>query len=918
MLPLVPALALAAFAVAAAALPAFGAQPAYDLEVKVTRDAAGLGGFSGRLGIRNWQPDARRELCLSLPYNDVNYEFDPGRSFDLLPQKYVKPQRLHGSLLVESLSPGVEVEFVQPYLIRIRTRAGVVSPEALVKGLTLKFSGTVPRWPDADPDEWFFADFYPQPLDSCPLSVEKPLTFMPVPVADIKAKIDVPPGWVVAAPGTPLGPKDKRLHFRGSKLTFAVARDYRRARFDVSGTAIEVYFRTESFRSLLPTIQVALREHAKLLGPLPFPRLIVVETAELEKSALPGVIALNRPRQAALTSVQQDVLNWSRWQLTSFIAEQWFGAAMTVGIDDLWFLRGWVDFATSVTLRAMPSVQDLFAVQNGLPPSLTFSYQQNQDLVAAALTYFQPYNALVNEQRLSSQEFSSQHSLAYIRHALALRHLYWAVGEAQSRALIRAFNARYQFQRVKPRDFLDFVAGYEPLGPAPRRREIVDVLTHWWMTDDWPDFYIAGVDEEENDAEDGYKVEVTIGHQGEFVFPVEVRLTEGNGTAHTGITHKDADDDWVVSFDTKGGVKEVAIDPGRNVFDWDRFDNTTAWPDVNFIPGAARTFADDAYTVFWLPLASQLPGEPFTLLLASQSFKYIHSGLTSVLAYVPSERRLGFSTNYLKDFPRLGSYAILGLTQDRGNSFKGERLVEAGLYKTGLIEDPSLEVGLRVRSRQVLGQPDTVHQTVALKTQLLPINNYGLCSYSLKTEFEAVPAFSNTKVRYGRHNGLGDGACRLKFLPLEPDLGFRAFAGVLSTGGEVPQNVFYNPQDLREARIRIDAPQLPQAARVMTTGADLLFPAALPLPEGIFALKREARFRLFYDYGRSIPKDETKWVTYRDGGLGLFVPFGGDLVGKGSVSLLNFSALVVLYKDVAGVPSTKPGFLFDFDFFGKL
>lgn len=887
--------------------------PSYRVVAKIEAAATGLGNFTGRLAIKNWQANARGERCLALPYNDSNYEFDPGRSFDLLPQKYVKPQRLHGHLSVQSLTPGIEVEFIQPYLVRLRAADRVVSPESLAAGLSLKFSGAVPRWPDADPDEWFFADFYPQPLENCPLSVEKPLTFSPVPVADITATIEVPKGWTIAAPGS-LDKGDKRRRFRGSKLTFAVAKDYKHARFDVGGTGVEVYFRTESFRGLLPTIQAALREHARLLGPLPFPGLVVVETAELEKSALPGVIALNRPRQAALNAVQQDVLNWSRWQLTSFIAEQWFGAAMTVGIDDLWFLRGWIDFTTSVSLRAMPSLQDLFATQNGLPPALTFTYQQNQDLVAAALTYFQPYNRLMNEQRVSSQEFASQHSLIYIRHALGLRHLYWSLGEDKSRELIAAFNARYQFQRVKPRDFLDFVAAY-----APDRRDIVDVLTHWWMTDDWPDFYLDGIEEDIDPDSDGYKVALTVGHEGDFAFPVEVRATERDGTVQTAVTQLDDEGDWVAHFRTKERVREVAIDPDRHVFDWDRFDNTTSWPAINFIPGGARTFADDAYTVFWLPLASQLPGEPLTLLLASQSFKYIHSGLTSILAYVPSERRLGLSTNYLTDFPRLGSYAILGLTQDKGNSFKGERLVEAGLYKMPfLIEDPSLEVGVRLRNRQVLGQPDTVHQTVALKTMLLPINNYGACSYSLKTEFEAVPGVSRGRVRYGRHNGLGDGACRLKFLPAEPDLGFRAFSGIVTKAGDVPENVYYNPQDLKEARIRIDAPQLPQAARISSAGADLLFPITLPLPDDIFALKREARWRLFYDYGRAVPKDDPVEVTYRDAGVGLFVPFGGDLVGKGSVSILNFSALVVLYKDIAGERSMKPGFLFDFDFFGKL
>ncbi len=884
--------------------------PVYEVEVLAGKGAS-LGDFSGSMQITGW---TATEYCLALPFNNVDYEFDPARSFDLLPRKYVKPERRRGNLRVESATEGVEVEFLKPYLVRLRPT--VASPDAMARRVSLRFSGTLPRWPDADPEEWFFADFHPQPLVACPQAAERPLAFNPVPVAEIKAKIDLPKGWTLATPATP--GKDGRLSFRGRNLAFAVAKSYFRARFGVSGTNVEVFFRTESFRGLIATIQKALTAHVELLGPLPFPRLIVVETAELEKSSLPGVIALNRPRVAALNAVQQDVLNWSRWQLTSFIAEQWYGASMLTALDDLWFLRGWTDFATSIALHSMTSVQDLFAEKDGEAPSLTFTYRQNQDLIAAALTYFQPYNALVDRQRRSGQDFEAQHSLSYIRHALALRHLYWAAGELEFKALARAYNEAHSFQRVDLKSFLAFVAAYEGLGDTARRKELVEVLSRWWMTDDWPDFWIDGVDRDAQD--DGReKVTVVVGHDGDIAFPVTVRLREKDGTVHDAMSAWTANEEWAASFETKSGIDEVLVDPERKTFDWDRFDNTTSWPDFNFIPGNARTFADDEYTVFWLPLASQLPGEPFTLQLVSQTFRYIHAGITSVLAYVPSEKRLGFSMHYLTDMPRLGAYTIFDVIQDKGNSLRGERIVEAGIYKMPfLIKEPSLEVGLRVRSRQVLGQPETLHETIALKTQLIPLNSYGACTYSLKTENEEVPSFSTGAVRYGRHSALGDGACRLKFLPLEPDLGFRAFGGVLAKRGDTPDNVYFNPQDLKESRMRIDDPQLPASASIATVGADLLLPANLPLPDGIFALKRETRWRLFYDYGRSLVRESDAWVTYRDAGAGLFIPFGGDLVGKGSVAILNFSALVVLYRDAGGVVSRKPGFLFDFDFFGKL
>jgi hypothetical protein len=88
----------------------------------------------------------------------------------------------------------------------------------------------------------------------------------------------------------------------------------------------------------------------------------------------------------------------------------------------------------------------------------------------------------------------------------------------------------------------------------------------------------------------------------------------------------------------------------------------------------------------------------------------------------------------------------------------------------------------------------------------------------------------------------------------------------------------------------------------------------LPLPSALFTVNRQMRFRMFYDYGESKHPDN----HYKDAGVGVWVPFGGDLVGKGSVQLLNLSVLAVLYRETNETKSFKPGIVFDFDFFGKL
>ena len=92
--------------------------------------------------------------------------------------------------------------------------------------------------------------------------------------------------------------------------------------------------------------------------------------------------------------------------------------------------------------------------------------------------------------------------------------------------------------------------------------------------------------------------------------------------------------------------------------------------------------------------------------------------------------------------------------------------------------------------------------------------------------------------------------------------------------------------------------------------ADVLLPANLGL--GGIALDRQIRWRLFYDYGVSKRKDE----SMRAAGLGLYIPLGGNVVGKGGISFFNFSLLYVPYVKVGHSEDGKGGILFDF--FGNL
>ncbi len=891
--------------------------PEYNLTVTIAEaDEDDLTRVVTNMEIINWGTSETppRARCLYLPYNTPDYDFDPARNFDLLPQRYAKSTPRSGSSVVTIATPGITQEWVEPYLLKL------TSPEPIQR-LQLTIDSTPPRWPDADNDEWFYADFFGSPLAECPDDSDNYRSFKTIDRAAIRGTLNFPVNWQVASnavSGPVASTVEKRLQaplrLEAGKFAFALARHYHHVVEQMEGVTVEIFHRTDEFLAIQSSLRLGMQQHVRLFGRFPFEKLVLVETAELERSALPGMIALNRPHQPGLDKVQKDILNWSQWQLTTFLAEQWFGASISTSLDDFWLLRGFAEFAAGIALLSDPDTHDLFADGAKISGKLSFTYRQMQDLVAAALTYLQPENALTTNNGVSKDAFADQHALSYIRHSLALRQLYWSLGEENFRSMLASFAEKNQFRRITPELFLRHLR--QQVTKKDDLASAGEMLLWWWTTDKWPDFYIHDVNsvvEKSASKPERWRTRIEVASSGDFRFPVDVVAVDRQGHKVRGTTKSTAKPTLAtVEFLSDSPIDRVIIDPDEKTFDWNRFDNNNAWPKVYFLPGGAKSFPSDAYTVFWLPLFSKLPGEPFTLLLAAQGFKYIHSAFTGILSYVPSEDRLGGSWSYLADFPQIGGYTVAEVIQDHGLSTRGERIMQVGFYKMPfLIREPSLELGIQVRNRQTLGDPESMHQVVSLRSMLVPLNSYGPCKYFLKSDYEyAVPSDHNA-IDYRRFTFFGDTSCRI-FSGL--DMGLRLFRGSLDVRGEAPENTYFIPQNLKEARLRIDSPLLENVSAVTSLGVDALVPFGLPLPDSLYILKRDARWRLFYDLGRTSAPDG----RFADAGFGVSLPFGGDLVGKGSISVLNFSALVVLFRDIDGVKSTNPGVLFDFDFFGKL
>lgn len=867
------------------AAPAFAA-PA--LELVLRSESLAQGTLSGEL---HYQPDDdQAEVCFYLPFLDPTYVFDPARGYAPSIDRYGNVQKVPGRMQVQGATVS---RITQPWLVRV--------PRGQDGWVRTSFRSRLPYWPDRkDAARWLFNDAYPQPLKRCPSAAESTLDYPRELGLSIKAQIFLPSGWDLVTPAEATSPAQEgqpwQLSFTGSKLAFVVSRHFLGEEIEVAGVKVRIAYHSQYFSQYVETIPRLVEEQVAINGPFPFKRLVILETDDLEKARIPGIVTVNQPKQANLLKDEKTVLHWTVWQLANFLGEQWMGSAITAERFDFdWFVRGNMDVTAYLALSAHPEWLQFFAPRDGRPPWLRLSYGQTTDLMAALLTYSKPQNRLTHRDLESAEPFHAQHPVAYARHALAMRYAEQYLGRERFISLWRDFIQTYQFRTVVPRDWVQFLH-------AQGESELAQVFVQWWSTSDWPDAEL--VDVRLTKTEQGAnRVTVLARQSGAVVLPLTAAIQTADGK-RTVIEGKAAGDGlWVAEFVTQSDFKDVELQPDRAVFDWNRFNNSSRDTEWQFFPGSARSFRDDAMTVLWLPLVAKLPGEEWTVLLASQIFRYMHNSVTVIGSYVPQEKRAGFRMFYLTDIPWWSLYTVMSASQNFGNQTRDERVLDAGVYRRGFfLNNPDLELGLRLRYRQVMGRNDTAHPTVALRAQLEPPNPQ-LCRYSFNIDLERTVPNVNERLSYARDTGKFQGNCQ--FFSLVGEV--RTFYGVLTSEGMVPGNVAFQPQDLDGPRVRMEMGRLDSVHRIGSIGLDLLGPIRLPLENLFLALPRETRWRLFYDYARAPDAGH----TYHDAGVGLSMPLGGDVVGKQTITLMRISVLAVLYQKYDDERGKKPALLLD-------
>lgn len=792
----------------------------------------------------------------------------------------VREQAARQEAAVQDLSSPY-LEALSPSLYRVKTK-----PPA--GRLALSYGWQLPGWKDRQSDTRLLTAFYPQLLPRCPAAGEEPM-FAPEGPKNFRVQIRHPADWSVLAQGQA---KQQTWTYSGRQFSAVLYRRGQVKESQVGSGRLFILSASASFQELEHPAAKAMQLFTELSGMPPEKDLIVVETDDFEPFNVPGLIALNRPQQKFMKMLQEEYLHWNVWQLGRALAEQWFGLGIkAASLDDYWLVQGFADDLLLQYVESERLLGNLFIGKRGEEAYLQLRFRQAQDLQAAILSMNDPSNALVDAGGRSRPLSGLSSRFNFIRHSLALRYLRWYLHEPAYSDWLKRLTRSFQAESLSPEAVLETL--------EPVRAGAAKGLLAFWQNDSWPDLAVGSVGP--NPDGPGTKIEIQQLSPLRVAFDVSIKTRLG--VRYTQELSGPGDTLSFVVEQDPADIVDIEIDPHRILYDMDRYNNTDRWTQFTLFPGGARTLRDDAYTVLWVPLASKLPGQSLSLQLSWQVLRYVGSSLSGGLYYYPEDGSFGIKAAYRKNLPDLAMNLNFSVNENAGGSVPGERTWDLRLQRAPLFNGlESWVLDASLRARQKMGRPADNHLSSALGLSY-KADKLAACGHDLETDVEMSTWVPRGDFEYTRSSGIFRAGCEVPGFELK----LRGFLGVLKSRGEVPGGVLFSPQDLSEARVRLDKPKLAATARARTFNLDVAVPARLPLPESGFVLPRRSVFRVFSDWGEFEQARSSVHVA----GIGYGLPFGGDVVGKSSITFLQFALYSVLYRRIDQAVDSKPGFLFD-------
>jgi len=865
----------------------------YNFELKVSTNDHGLpDSISGKLSITNFDPSGGK--CLFIPYNWSGYGLDRGsikRFNDITSQRNLL-QFTGGGTDITLSSPAKIVSTPINHFLKIEVPSGWSSGDIL----NFQIDSKIPKLADSSKRELFFDGFLPVIANGCGERAET--TLSSTAAINFTGTIQLPADWEYTGTGASMN-SVATISAKQRSIAFVLTKGLHSHTETIGSLQVNFKYTSPEFKRVIGTINSALPIIQDYFGDFPFKTLNIIETDELQRYSIPEIISINRPKQKFANKIQKDWLNWMHWTAATQLVRQWFGASIDASKRDEWLISGIVEFLTLQTLQEITPVFDLFKEYEGGGQFLSFNYRQMSEFTAASLRRLSPYTTLTDSNLRSIGTEDTQHGLSYIRAAFSLRQIMHMVGIIEFKAFFRAFYLRFQNQSITPQNFYQFVNVLPSPFDSGTRQIFANSLLAWWTDSGWPDFSIESFTS--NREGDLYRVKVEVQQNGTIDFPPIIQVKGRSGNFLSERATKGEDGTWTAYFLANFEPEKALVDPDRETFDSNRFDNKTGWPSLVFFPGTVETIHDDRYSVVWFPYGYRSPGEPAALGVNSAIFKYVQSGIFGRIEYAPSTDQWFYQLRLLYTLPDLAIRGELSFNY----TFENDRVTEINAIRTPIIQSEShfLSGQVKVRHRDHPGDIEQTHQTVGADLNLRPRGQPKNFFYNISAETEISPE-QGQSFSFQRNKFTAFG-----ILNLNERIGLmtRLFRGKTLFEGTPPDSSLFKPNEIKEANLKVDIRGLDKSADIVSGEASLSLPFYLPIPESTVILSRQIQWRIYSDWGKSFDLD----IEYKSRGLGVVLPLGGDISGVGSLAVTRFTFLAILSSSAGDETKKKAGFVFD-------
>lgn len=868
-----------------------GATPVrMDLQVEASESEPSKGSMTVR-GVMTWsedasEPEGGRVRCLYLPLNDPYFTDNWQRTvrFDLSGGLSSFPDLGAGTRILD-----LATAEAKPIILD-------VTPDASGT-YRVRFESDVPALETGSSEERMFHGFHPRMLSECPaqrLVRDRDSRWQVRQDLEYRVELAVPGGWQALAP---------QPFAIGSEFAFILARNVEVDVMHLDDLQVNIAYRSEGFaQEISSTLREAVQMLRESFGALPTRSLTLYESRNFIDLAVPGLLALNQPRQWFFRQLQQKWLNIRQWMLASQLSSHWLHAQFrAASLDDMWLTEGLSDLVASDIVERLVQRRNIFNVfGTGLSlPEL--SYLQVHDISAATLERAASLSSLTDSTLRSSAPRTAQHPLLFVRQVMALRHVRSLIGNLEFAAFVRSIPMSFPSRYLSPREFADVLRDYFNRVRPAWGDLLAEILAQWWSQHEWPDFAIENVTTSEQEGH-GWIVHVTVKQDAPYSFAVPFEVKDSEGQRRSATLDRKSEGIWEGTVHTTRPPEEIVVDPDRTIYDRDRFNNSTGWPSVRFFPGSARTLYDHDYTVFWAPIAFRRPSEGFGLGLTGALFRYTRGVLVGRLETLWGQNTFAYS---LRTEQLVSKYALRS-TFEANRDHRNHQVFAASLARDPLLDtNPRPSVSGLLRHRNSVGDFSSRHATWTMAGQLATQGAPDPCGAKLLADYEHAPGAWNAEgFSYGRFTSSLNPVC---YLGRGVDLGLRGFYGALLSPKQPPALALFLPTAGQEAQMRIELGKPVGSWSFAAINLDLKLPLPIPLPSDLMVITRRMKLLVFGDIGESrVPTS-----TYRDAGTGLVIPFGGDVVGGGPLSLLHLNVLVILYSRQDDVISRAPSVVFE-------